>query len=187
MADRDKYKRTRAGDIAYNMMRMWQGAVGLVPIDGLVSPAYVVAKAMTGTDSRYFARLFKTSAYMAEVDCFSRGIVKDRNRLYWEDFKRMPSCYPPLAEQAKIADAIDEMCHDIDDGSNRVRREISLLHEYRARLIADVVTGKLDVRKAAAQLPDEADETEALDNDEPDPGADEDAEALDAALEDTEA
>lgn len=44
----------------------------------------------------------------------------------------------------------------------RTHREISLLREYRTRLIADVVTGKLDVREAAARLPDEADEPEAL-------------------------
>jgi type I restriction enzyme, S subunit len=46
----------------------------------------------------------------------------------------------------------------------RGRCEIALLREYRTRLIADVVTGKLDVREAAAQLPDEADETEPIDD-----------------------
>ena len=44
-----------------------------------------------------------------------------------------------------------------------ISREISLLREYRTRLIADVVTGKLDVREAAANLPEEIDETEVLD------------------------
>ena len=44
MADRSKYKRAAKGDIAYNMMRMWQGAVGVAPVDGLISPAYVVAR-----------------------------------------------------------------------------------------------------------------------------------------------
>ncbi len=39
MSDREKYKCARQGDIAYNMMRMWQGAVGVAPVDGLVSPA----------------------------------------------------------------------------------------------------------------------------------------------------
>ncbi len=163
MTDRNKYKRARSGDIAYNMMRMWQGAVGFAPIDGLVSPAYVVAKPLQGTVPRYFERLFKTAAYMGEVDKFSRGIVKDRNRLYWEDFKRMPSAYPPPDEQKEIADALDEACREIDSTAGRVRNEIALLREYRTRLIADVVTGKLDVREAAARLPDEAEEHEPLD------------------------
>lgn len=176
MTEREKYKRARAGDIAYNMMRMWQGAVGVAPIDGLVSPAYVVATSRLGTEPRYFARLFRTANYMAEVDRYSRGIVKDRNRLYWEDFKRMPSCYPPPSEQTAIADAIEDLCSEVDATANRVRRQIELLREYRTRLIADVVTGKLDVRAAAAKLPDETEEPEPLN----------DAETLEEDDEDTE-
>ena len=156
MAVRGEYKRAVKGDIAYNMMRMWQGAIGVAPVDGLVSPAYVVAKPLRGNDPRYFSALFRTSAYMAEVDKYSRGIVKDRNRLYWEDFKQMPTPCPPLHEQVLIADAIDQGLATLNDGANHTRRrQIELLQEYRTRLIADVVTGKLDVREAAAQLPDE--------------------------------
>src|SRR3990172_4090999 len=88
LSDRAKYKRARRGDIAYNMMRMWQGAVGVPPVDGLVSPAYMVARPLPGTDARYFQHLFRTDSYMNEVNKFSRGIVSDRNRLYWEDFKQ---------------------------------------------------------------------------------------------------
>jgi len=54
MSDREKYKKAARGDIAYNMMRMWQGAVGVAPVDGLISPAYVVAKPFFSTESRYF-------------------------------------------------------------------------------------------------------------------------------------
>ena len=99
MAVRSEYKRAVEGDIAYNMMRMWQGAVGVVPVDGLVSPAYVVVRPLKGTESRYFSALFRTKVYMAEVDKYSHGIVRDRNRLYWEDFKQMsiPSIPPDAA------------------------------------------------------------------------------------------
>ena len=58
MSSRSEYKRAVKGDIAYNMMRMWQGAVGVVPTDGLVSPAYIVAKARRGIEPRYFNALF---------------------------------------------------------------------------------------------------------------------------------
>ena len=73
MADRAKYKRTVRGDIAYNMMRLWQGAVGTAPTDGLVSPAYVVAKPYPDADSRYYSYLFRTAAYMDEVNKYSHG------------------------------------------------------------------------------------------------------------------
>ena len=149
MSDRSMYKRAVKGDVAYNMMRMWQGAGGVAPVDGLVSPAYVVAKPLVGTESRYFDALFRTRAYMAEVDKYSRGIVKDRNRLYWEDFKQMPTPCPPPDEQVLIADAIAESTATSDEGVHRIEHQISLLQEYRTILIADVVTGKLDVREDA--------------------------------------
>lgn len=102
MSAKEKYKRAVKGDIAYNMMRMWQGAVGPAPADGLVSPAYVVVKPHAGVNTTYFSYLFRTAAYMQEVNKFSRGIVADRNRLYWESFKQMPSLVPSYADQGKI-------------------------------------------------------------------------------------
>ncbi len=158
MTVRGEYKRAVKGDIAYNMMRMWQGAVGVVPVDGLVSPAYVVAEPLRRTEPRYFCALFRTSAYMTEADKYSRGIVKDRNRLYWEDFKQMPTPCPPPHEQVLIADAIDQSMASLNDKAIRIRRQIELLQEYRTRLIADVVTGKLDMREAATRLPDVGDD-----------------------------
>jgi type I restriction enzyme S subunit len=139
---------------------MWQGAVGVAPVDGLVSPAYVVARPLGGTEPRYFSNLFRTIAYMSEVDKYSRGIVKDGNRLYWEGFKQMPSPCPPPDEQVLIADAIDGRTLAVNNAVRRAEREIELIREYRTRLIADVVTGKLDVRTAAARLPEEEAEWE---------------------------
>ena len=71
--------------------------------------------------------------------------------------------FPPIAEQAAIVEYLDKATADIDAAISRARRQIDLLHEYRTRLIADVVTGKLDVREAASQLPDEAGETAPVD------------------------
>ncbi len=163
MSDRDKYKLAAKGDLAYNMMRMWQGAVGVAPVDGLVSPAYVVARPLDSVEVRYFSNLFRTSAYMSEVENCSRGIVKDRNRLYWEDFKQISSPYPPPDEQVRIVDAIEHGTSTLIEAMDRATREMSLLREYRTRLVADVVTGQLDVREAAAKLPDEPEALEPLD------------------------
>jgi type I restriction enzyme S subunit len=155
LSDRDMYKRALTGNIVYNMMRMWQGAVGVVPCDGLISPAYVVAQPLSGTHAQYYSNLFRTDAYMGAVDMYSHGIVKDRNRLYWEAFKQLPSPHPPLHEQAAITLAISNETNDLDIAIGRLWNEIALMREYRARLIADVVTGKVDVRAVAAGLPAE--------------------------------
>ena len=69
---------------------------------------------------------------------------------------------PPLAEQAAIAAHLDKATAAIDAAVACARRQIELLREYRARLIADVVTGKLDVREATANLPDESGESVVL-------------------------
>ena len=76
MSDVGKYKRAVKGDLAYNTMRMWQGALGVCPVDGLVSPAYVVARPYPGVEPQYFSALFRTGNYMGEIDSASRGIVK---------------------------------------------------------------------------------------------------------------
>lgn len=144
MADRSKYQRAVEGDIAYNMMRMWQGAVGIAPADGLVSPAYVVARPFPETDAAYYAYLFRTAAYMREIDVFSRGIVPDRNRLYWESFKQMPSVYPPLDEQRLIVQFLDWHGAQTATLIRTKRKLIALLNEQKRAIIHRAVTRGLD-------------------------------------------
>lgn len=144
MADRSKYKRAAKGDIAYNMMRMWQGAVGVAPEDGLISPAYVVARPFPEIDPRYYTYLFRTPAYMREVNKFSRGIVADRNRLYWDEFKQMPSAFPPTEEQTRIADFLDAHGRLTARLIRNKRRLIGLLNERKQAIINRAVTRGLD-------------------------------------------
>jgi type I restriction enzyme, S subunit len=144
IADRSKYQRAVKGDIAYNMMRMWQGAVGISPVDGLVSPAYVVARPFDETDPAYYAYLFRTATYMREIDVFSRGIVPDRNRLYWESFKQMPSVYPPLEEQRLIVRFLDWHGGQVARLVRAKKALIGLLNEQKQAIIHRAVTRGLD-------------------------------------------
>ncbi len=154
IADATKYKRIYHGDMAYNTMRMWQGAVGVSPSDGLVSPAYVVLKPRQGTCADFYDFVFHTEVYKQQVNRQSTGIVSDRNRLYWDSFKQMPNLQIPLNEQEEIVTYITNETRSLATAIARTEREIALMQEYRTRLTADIVTGKLDVRKAAAKLPD---------------------------------
>ena len=144
MTDRSKYQRAVKGDIAYNMMRMWQGAVGIAPVDGLVSPAYVVARPFAETDTAYYAYLFRTAAYMREIDVFSRGIVPDRNRLYWESFKQMPSDYPPIEEQRLIVRFLNWHGGQVARLVRAKKKLIALLNEQKQAIIHHAVTRGLD-------------------------------------------
>lgn len=153
--DRRAYKRVRPGQLAYNIMNAFMGSIGFSSYDGIISPAYAVAQPRQEINHIYFHHLFKTSVYTGEFNRLSYGIMYERNRLYFEKFKLVATLVPPLAEQKNIAQSIEDQTNSLDQAVTRYEREIELLREYRTRLTADVVTGKLDVREAAAQLPDE--------------------------------
>ena len=74
---------------------------------------------------------------------------------------------PPGQEQKQIANHLESPPPNIDSAIARAHRQIELLQEYRTRLISDVVTGKLDVREAAAQLPDEGDDQDPIEENGP--------------------
>ena len=79
------------------------------------------------------------------------------------DVREIKVVLPPAEDQTLIVRAIRDSTASIASAVMSAQREIDLLREYRTRLIADVVTGKLDVREAAARLPDEPDEPEPPD------------------------
>lgn len=106
-----------------------------------------------------------------------------------EKLRRYRFAFPPFTEQRAIADHLDEELRQFQIAISRLEREIELLREYRTRLVADVVTGKLDVREAAAKLPEDTDNLKPLDEADTAIEADEetgDAD-LDAVPEETEA
>ena len=140
MSDFSKYKRAASGDLAYNMMRMWQGAVGVAPVDGLVSPAYVVARPFPKTNAHYYRTQFRMDLYLGEIDGVSRGIVKDRNRLYWDQFKQMRSVAPPPDEQTAIVRFLDHANRKIDGFIRAKRKLIGLLNEQKQAIIHRAVT-----------------------------------------------
>ena len=74
--------------------------------------------------------------------------------IYWGGLKYMTVALPPLPEQTAIVRFLDKATANIDTAITRAHRQIALLPEYRTRLIADVVTGKLDGREVAAARPE---------------------------------
>jgi type I restriction enzyme S subunit len=102
-------RKVHKGDIAYNMMRMWQGAQGVAPEDCMVSPAYVVLKPRSGVCADFFAYLFKLPQSLRLLTITSRGLTKDRLRLYFDDFAKMPLCVPDKAEQQRIATCLNSL------------------------------------------------------------------------------
>jgi len=103
----DQHLLVRKGDIAYNMMRMWQGACGLAQADGIVSPAYVVLEPKPCIDSRFAYHWFKSARMIYLFWAYSHGLTEDRLRLYFDNFCEIPAAPPPLERQKVIADVLD--------------------------------------------------------------------------------
>lgn len=128
---------------------MWQGAVDVAPEDGFVSSDYIVAQPTAAANAAYYAALFRTARYMQEVNRYSHGIVDDRNRLYWDGFKTMKSPAPPLMEEDIVRHFQSETA-EIDALVAKIREAVDHLKEFRTAVISAAVTGKIDVRTAAA-------------------------------------
>ena len=110
----DKNLKVLKGNVAYNMMRMWQGAVGVAPKDCMVSPAYVVLNPNNDNVSEFFVQWFSLDRMLNLLTVYSRGLTSDRLRLYYEDFAQITIRVPSAKEQTKIAEflgAVDEKIH----------------------------------------------------------------------------
>lgn len=144
-------------DLVINTMWAWMGALGVTGHTGIVSPSYAVYRPRNNSTllGEYADILLRTKPYIDEYVCRSTGIRSSRLRLYPEQFLRIFIICPPVREQLSILEHVAIATDGLKASIDRAQREISLLKEYRTRLIADVVTGKVDVRAAAAALPEE--------------------------------
>ena len=153
--DLSHYQAVDPGDFVLNNQQAWRGSVGVSNLEGIVSPAYLVLSLSSRLDSNFADLLFRDSSMVGQYVICSKGVGTIQRNLYWPHLKHVFTSVPPLSEQVAIVDYVDKRTSDVKDAIARARRQIELVQEYRTRLIADVVTGKLDVREAAVQLPDE--------------------------------
>ena len=139
----------RRGDIAYNMMRMWQGVLGRAEYDCLVSPAYIVMAPGPRIVSAFAEYLLSTKSSIAWFKRRSYGVVDDRLRLYARDLFRIPLAIPEsLAEQ----NAISERLQSLDELIQRTEISATKLRQQKHGLMHDLLTGRVrvNVRESAA-------------------------------------
>ena len=150
------HKLCRPGDLVINTMWAWMAALGVARQVGIVSPSYAVYRPHPSSRllGDYADLLLHTTTYKNEYICRSTGIRSSRLRLYPEEFLRIKLLCPSLEEQRAIVEFASKKSSNARRSIDLTHGELSLLREYRTRLIADVVTGKLDVREAAAALPE---------------------------------
>lgn len=104
--DKSQYKKAASGDLVFNMMRAWQGAIGTVRTTGMVSPAYIVAQPNDKVHPLFMDYYTKTPRMIHQIDRQSYGVTDFRKRLYWDSFAPISCTLPPIEEQQKIADIL---------------------------------------------------------------------------------
>ena len=112
ISDPAQNKKVEAGDLVFNMMRAWQGAVGCAKSTGMVSPAYIVAVPNSCIHPPYMDLYVKTKPIIDQFNRLSYGALDFRKRLYWDSFIDTRVFLPCLEEQRKIADfmsSVDEL------------------------------------------------------------------------------
>lgn len=101
--DKSQYKKAVSGDLVFNMMRAWQGAIGTVRTTGMVSPAYIVAEPNDKVNPLFMDYYSRTLQMINQIDRQSYGVTDFRKRLYWDSFAPIGCILPPIEEQQKIA------------------------------------------------------------------------------------
>jgi type I restriction enzyme S subunit len=148
--DLSAYKTCEAGDIVLNRMRAFQGAIGISPSRGLVSPDYLVLRPEPSVDARYIHHLFRSRWFISEMAARLRGIgaVDQGNvrtpRINSEDLGLIPLAVPRLAEQRAIADFLDGETARLDALVAAKRRMIELLAEQMRAHRQHVVLNGVD-------------------------------------------
>ncbi|MGB9940751.1 restriction endonuclease subunit S [Methanosarcina sp.] len=142
--DKTNYKLVRPGDITYNKMRAWQGAVGVSKYRGIVSPAYVVVHPREKQNANYFHYLFRTPAFAKEAERWSYGITSDQWSLRPEHFKMIYCSLPPEDEQSSIVIYLDQIDRRIRRYIRTKQKLIKLLEEQKQAIIHQAVTRGLD-------------------------------------------
>ena len=143
--DLSGYKMVKKGQFAMNKMKAWQGSYGISDYTGIVSPAYFIFD-VSFDNLEYFHHAIRSKVYVNFFAQASDGIRVGQWDLQMDKMKEIPFIVPPEDEQIAIVNHIKMTLPKYDVAIEKLTAEVETLEEYKAKLIADVVTGKIDVR-----------------------------------------
>ena len=136
--DKSNYKIVRKGDMVYNSMRMWQGANGISPCDGIVSPAYTVLMPKQEINNGYFAALFKSANLINEFRKNSQGMTSDTWNLKYPQIETIKVQIPSVSEQDKVS----ELFSVLDERIAAQSQLVESLKKYKRGLLSQLIAQK---------------------------------------------
>ena len=136
--DKSNYKIVRKGDMVYNSMRMWQGANGISPCDGIVSPAYTVLMPKQEINNGYFAALFKSVTLINEFRKNSQGMTSDTWNLKYPQIETIKVQIPSVCEQDKVS----ELFSVLDERIAAQSQLVESLKKYKRGVVRTLLSPK---------------------------------------------
>ena len=136
--NKSNYKIVRKGDMVYNSMRMWQGANGISPCDGIVSPAYTVLMPKQEINNGYFAALFKSANLINEFRKNSQGMTSDTWNLKYPQIETIKVQIPSVSEQDKVS----EMFSVLDERIAAQSQLVESLKKYKRGVVRTLLSPK---------------------------------------------
>ena len=136
--DKSNYKIVRKGDMVYNSMRMWQGANGISPCDGIVSPAYTVLMPKQEINNGYFAALFKSVTLINEFRKNSQGMTSDTWNLKYPQIETIKIQIPSVSEQDKVS----ELFSVLDERIATQAQLVESLKKYKRGVVRTLLSPK---------------------------------------------
>ena len=138
-------KRFQPGDVLFGKLRPYLAKVTSPNADGVCVGEFLVLRTdQSRLTASYLERLMRSKPVIDTIDAATFGAKMPRAD--WDFIGNLQQPVPPIADQIAIGEYLDELTSEIDAAIERARCQIELLEEYRTSLIADVITGKLDVR-----------------------------------------
>ena len=142
--DHDNRKLVKKGDFAINSRSDRRGSCGISDYDGSVSLINIVLTPRGQMNPRYYNWLFHTEQFADEFYKWGHGIVNDLWTTRWQDMKHIFIVSPPLDEQKKIADYLDDRCSKIDEIITGTTASIEDYKKLKQAIITEAVTKGLN-------------------------------------------
>ena len=125
--DKSLYKHVYEGDLVFNMMRAWQGAIGILKNEGMISPAYISAIPNKNVYSKFMDYCLRRDEVINQINNLSYGVTDFRKRLYWNGFTKVNIMLPSVQEQDKLT----ELFHNLDKFITLQQRKIKNLKSLK--------------------------------------------------------
>ena len=158
--DLSNYKVCRKGEIVVNRMSAYQGALGVSPVDGLVSPDYMVLRLRATHDARFWEYLMRSGSFVSEMSARVRGVgtVDAKNvrtpRISFDELKLIDVPTLSFTHERAIADFLDRETAKIDALIEKQNEMIGLLCERKTEAVRHAISGRVTGGPSSKRTPD---------------------------------